>query len=165
MQEVYDALFQDDLVNLGAATTAAKVNTIAQASYWTGMAQTYVLLGDPYTKLGIPTNYPYVTNTSPADGAINVVIDQAVQIQFSKPVDPDTVTLSGLSGVSLSPSWNEGFTAVEFSHDNLIHGQSYQVTVDADDNLGNALGDGIAPKTWTFVVVQKQLFLPVIMGD
>jgi hypothetical protein len=115
------------------------------------MAQTSVLLGDPYTKLGIPTNYPYVTATSPADGETGVILDETVQIQFSKPVDPDTVSLSGLPDVGGNPAWNDEFTAVAFSHGNLSHGQTYQLTVDVDDNLGNPLGDGPAPSQWSFV--------------
>jgi len=92
-----------------------------------------------------------VTSTSPVDGETGVILDGSVQVQFSKPVDPGTVSLSGLPGVDANPSWNDDFTTVEFSHGNLSHGQTYQVTVNADDNFGNALGDGLAPRQWSFV--------------
>jgi hypothetical protein len=52
MESFYEAIFQDDLYALGAATTAAKI----QNSLWSDLVETFVLFGDPATPLGIPTN-------------------------------------------------------------------------------------------------------------
>ncbi|TEU18838.1 MAG: hypothetical protein E3J21_05100, partial [Anaerolineales bacterium] len=91
MGEFYDAIFQDDLYALGEATTVAKIAAFNQYSLWADLVETFVLFGDPATQLGIPTNYPYVESTTPADGASDVPIDQDIQIVFSKPMSPTTV--------------------------------------------------------------------------
>jgi hypothetical protein len=55
LDSLYEAIFAQDQLALGAATTAAKFATYGQSSFWRELIDTYVLFGDPATRLGIPT--------------------------------------------------------------------------------------------------------------
>jgi hypothetical protein len=147
MREFYDAVFQDDVRALGAATTAAKIATYGQSSFWGELVETFVLFGDPATPLGAPTNYPYLKSTTPADGAANVPVDQDLQIVFSKPMHPATVTLSDATFV---PMWNAAQTVVNYVHPYLAYSQTLTFTVQGQDRLGNPLIPGLVPNTWSF---------------
>jgi hypothetical protein len=61
MVEFYRAIFDDDLLGLGEATTAAKVAAYGESIYWAELLETFVLFGDPATQLGIPTTEIYRT--------------------------------------------------------------------------------------------------------
>ncbi|MFN3533440.1 MAG: hypothetical protein ACK41Q_13175 [Candidatus Brocadia sp.] len=50
---LYETIFHDGQYGLGAATTAAKIATYAQGSFWGEMVETFVLFGDPATQLGV----------------------------------------------------------------------------------------------------------------
>jgi len=91
MAALYDAIFQDGLYTLGAATTAAKVAAYAQSGYWGEMVETYVLLGDPAMRLGIPpmqaVSVEGVTVSGPDTGALGT------PYAFSAVTRPITATL------------------------------------------------------------------------
>lgn len=152
MGEFYDAIFQDDLYALGAATTAAKVAVYTQSSFWGELVETFVLFGDPALSVGIPANYPYVERTTPAHGAGEVPLGQDLQIVFNKPLDPATVNLSGegTTGLTFTPIWNSDQTILSYTHPNFAYGQTLTFTVSGQDKLGNPLGPGLAPATWSF---------------
>ncbi|MBV7328941.1 Ig-like domain-containing protein [Chloroflexi bacterium TSY] len=157
MTEFYDAVFQDDQITLGMATTAAKIDVYAQSKVWGELVETYILFGDPATQLGIPNNYPYIKSTTPANGATQVPFAQDIQIVFSKPVDPTTVNLSGDIGLSFNPNWNSDHTVVTYSHADFAHGASLMFSIDAKDRMGNVLGTGTAPSTWSFTVTNDNI--------
>jgi hypothetical protein len=152
MGEFYEAIFQDDQYGLGAATTAAKIATYAQSSFWGELVETFVLFGDPAMPLGIPTNYPYLESTTPADGASDVPVDQDLQIVFSKPMSPATVLLGGEGTTSLTftPTWSADNTVLSYAHPNFDYGQTLTFTISGQDELGNPLGLGLVPSTWSF---------------
>ncbi len=114
-----------------------------------------MLFGDPVTPLGIPANYPYLERTVPADGDTDVPVEQEIVARFSKPLNPATVALGieGAVGLALTPSWNEERTEVTYSHSGLARGRTFTGTVSGQDRLGNPLGAGLVPRTWTFRTV------------
>lgn len=152
LNALYEAIFANDQLALGAATTAAKIATYGQSSFWGELIATYVLFGDPATRLGIPTNYPYTLMVTPQNGATGVTLDQALQVVFSRPMNPNTVEPIGpdISGVRFTPFWNADFTVVSWSHTGFQHGQTYEIKVNGKDRGGNNLGPGIAPNPWRF---------------
>ncbi|MCP4514996.1 MAG: hypothetical protein GY824_07190, partial [Delftia sp.] len=145
LREFYDAVFQDDVYALGAATTAAKVAAYSQSSFWGEMVETFVLFGDPATPLGLPVNYPYLKSVFPADGATNVPVDQDLLIMFSKPMHT-----ASLNDARFSPTWNADRTIVNYTHPNLPYSRTLTFTLYGQDKLGNPLIPGLVPSTWSF---------------
>jgi hypothetical protein len=146
----YDLIFQEDVYNLGAVTTEAKY---AVGPSWDDMIETFVLFGDPAMQLGLPENYPYVESTNPVNGATGVPIDQDIEIVFSKPMNPATVNLTGVTG--LSPSWNSDGTVATYSHSDFAYGETLTLTVTGQDNMGNSLGSGPVPTPWSFKTISR----------
>jgi hypothetical protein len=142
----YDAIFQDNVYELGAATWQAKIENPSQGE----LIETFVLFGDPAMELGIP---PYVESTTPANGARDVPLDQNIQIVFSRSMNPATVQLSGpgTAGLGFTPAWNPDKTVLTYTHTpDFVDNQTLTFTISGQDNLGNSLGTGGVPATWTF---------------
>jgi hypothetical protein len=158
----YQAIFRDDQYAVGAAAVAAELAAYGRNSALGELVQSYILFGDPAMKLGIPTNYPYLVGVTPANGAPRVPPSQPIHVQFSKRMDPASVmlTVQGAPGATFTPVWNADNTAVDYSHPSLQSGQ-VTVTISGQDRLGNALGPGLTPTTWSFKVTQT-LYLPVL---
>jgi len=152
MRELYEAIFQDDQYALGASTTATKIAAYNQNNLWGELVETFVLFGDPATQLGIPTNYPYLESTTPADGASDVPLDQDIHIVFSKPMSTATVSLGGpgAAGLTLTPTWSDDNTVLNYTHTGFGYGETRVLTISGQDNLGNLLGAGPVPSTWSF---------------
>lgn len=165
MEGYYDAIFQDDLTRLGPAAMAAKMAVYARSEFWSDLVETYILFGDPFTALAVPTNYPYVRSTSPANQEQSVALDKSIQIALNKPMDKTTVTLTGsdLDGLNLTPTWNGQGNLVTYSHTGLKAGKTYQITVQGKDLQGNELGAGTAPKTWSFAAAEDTVAPTVIL--
>jgi hypothetical protein len=125
---------------------------LAENIFLDELVETYILFGDPATQAILPTNFPYVEDTSPANGAQNIAIDQSIQITFSKPIDVATVVLggSGAAGRTFTPTWNPEHTIVTLAHSGFTRGLSYQLSVTAKDEAGIALGEGTVPSAWNF---------------
>ncbi|MCG3209540.1 MAG: hypothetical protein FOGNACKC_03167 [Anaerolineae bacterium] len=70
MRQFYNAVFSNGIRELGAATTEAKLNTLAQSESFAELVQTFALFGDPATGLKTPSQ----PNTSPASIYLPVVI-------------------------------------------------------------------------------------------
>lgn len=150
---LYDAIYQNDLLAIGAAATAAKVKLMAQGAYWQELVATYILFGDPYTHLGLAPNPPYVAAVTPAPGATEVPIDQPLIVEFSKPVAPDAVTLTGDLLPALLPAWNASHTRAVFTHAGLTHGAQLTLQLAAQDQQGSPLrADGPLASPWAFTV-------------
>jgi hypothetical protein len=155
MREFYEAIFQDDLYAMGTATTAAKISTYGLNNFWGEMVETFVLFGDPAVQLGLPTNYPYVKSTTPANGASKVPLDQDIQIVFNKPMSPTTVVLSGpgTTGLVFTPTWSADYTLLNFDHTDFDESEMRTFTVEGQDKLGNSLRTGPVPNLWSFTTV------------
>ena len=152
MNAFYEAVFQEDHFAVGAATTTAMVNGLAQNFFLDEIVETYILFGDPATQVNLPTNFPYIESTLPAHGATNVSPDQSIQITFSKPIDIATFALGGsaATGRVFTPTWNTDHTVVTLIHSGFSRGQSYQLSITAKDLVGTALGQGTSPTPWSF---------------
>ncbi len=152
LQALYDAIFRRYQLPLGVSTTAAKLATYAQGSLWWELVETYVLFGDPATRLGIPVPHPFARSTSPRHQAVDVVLDQPVQIVFSRPMDISTVQIqgAGVAGLALTPTWNDDHTRVSYRHQNFLPGRTYELTVQGSDTEGHLIGPGDAPNPWRF---------------
>lgn len=168
VREFYKAIFQDDEYGLGAATAAAKVALYAQGSFWAELLETFVLFGDPAMQLGIPTNYPYVVSTTPADGDDDVATDQEIEVVFSKPMVTSTVTLGGMGSAMLpyTSTWNTGRTAVSYDHPEFGEGLTLTFSISGQDRLGNPLGLGLVPTTWSFTTRETfWVYLPLALKN
>jgi hypothetical protein len=165
LNSFYEAIFQDDLYALGEATTVAKITTYNQSDVWGDLVETFVFFGDPATPLGIPTNYPYVESTTPAHGACSVPIDQDIRIVFSKPMNPATVVLSGPGTAGFTPTWNPEKTVLDYAHPDFGDDETLTFTISGQDNLGNPLGAGPVPSTWSFTTGACPVYLPIVIKN
>lgn len=173
LSSLYRALFQDDVWNLGAAVTAAKLDAYARAPGFGDLVQTYIFLGDPYTRLGVPANYPYVERVEPAGGEVVDAPDRPIAITFSKPVRPETVAVSVTITTAdkeqvpvdlhLTPAWNQDHTAVTYAHDDFAANATYRLSVQARDKNDLPLGEGPTPRKWSFTShFRIYLYLPAV---
>lgn len=145
-----DVMIRDDIWNLGAATTEAKLRTVAQSSYWVRMVETFILFGDPVTTLNAPPNPPVVKTTLPADAAVAVDPVAPIVVTFTKRMNPAAVALSGPAGWTFTPTWNATFDQVTFAHHMFRPGTTVTLTVTGQDNGGLPLAAGAVPTTWSF---------------
>lgn len=83
ISEFYKAIFQDGQYSLGAATTAAKIATYTQNSFWGELVETFVLFGDPAMQLGLSTEFPLSVIT-PNGGEV-ISAGSAFTIQWKAP--------------------------------------------------------------------------------
>lgn len=158
MDAFYKAIFVEDQVALGAATTIASINLMGQSDFWQELVATYILFGDPATRLGIPPNYPYVKQTTPAQGAVDVALDQSVQVVFNKPMDRNTVNVSS-DAVDLSfvSTWDADSTILHLSTTGFTPGRHYIFELHGQDRQGNSIGPGVALNPWSFTVTPDNL--------
>ncbi|MFP4436010.1 MAG: C25 family cysteine peptidase [Chloroflexaceae bacterium] len=63
----YDALFQEQIYGLGAATTSAKIKTYSGSAFWKDLINTFTLFGDPATALKAPQSAPEPTPDPTSD--------------------------------------------------------------------------------------------------
>lgn len=162
LNDYYTAVFRDDLTGLGAGVTAAKLAAYAQSAFWGEMVETFILFGDPATRLKLPPNYPYVLETQPAHQAVDVPADAPVVVSFNKRMNPASVTLSG-GGLVFTPLWDDEATRVTFAHPALPYATTLTLTLTGQDLAGASLGIGPVPTTWSFTVAPEihRVFLPV----
>lgn len=152
LERVYEAIFRYDQLTLGGATTAAKIATLTENSFWADLTQSYILFGDPATRLAIPPNPPYLTAITPAEGVTNLPLDEPITVTFDKAVDPTTVKLQVTDGPPLTfvPYWNKEQNVVRFLHDQFSVGQHYKVAISAQDFAGHPLRNEPLATTWSF---------------
>jgi methionine-rich copper-binding protein CopC len=115
---------------------------------------------------------PALTGTSPADGATDVALDQAVMITFSEEMDTASVSYTFEPEVSgISETWSTSNTVLTLSHDPFTAATAYTVTVTAgSDTEGESLV--AAPVSWSFTTADdgggeppganQRLYLPFI---
>lgn len=89
--EFCDTVFQDREYGLGAATTAAKIATYAQNSFWGELVETFVLFGDPATQSGVSANSPLPVITP--NGGETIAGGFTYTIQWMAPQDIVKFTL------------------------------------------------------------------------
>ncbi len=93
MEAFYEAIFDDGTYGLGAATTAAKINTYAQNNYWSELVEMFVLFGDPATELGVSSGIESQLTLISPNGGETINSGATVAIQWEAPEDMVAFTL------------------------------------------------------------------------
>jgi len=119
----------------------------------------------------VPANDPFIVETYPADGEINVPAMASLSITFNAPV---IITDTLFYAVTPDPggwteNWSDGNTVLTLGHANWAYSQTYTVTVViGEGGTGTVLAPGSAPNPWTFTTVPVpccQLYLPLIVRE
>ena len=95
---------------------------------------------------------PEITATVPADGAVDVAVDQSILATFSQPMDTATVQWTISPPVSVAPTWVA--QSLRLDHGGLAECTRYTVDVTQGFDLdGEALVPGPVPNPWSFHTV------------
>ncbi|WP_257453532.1 Ig-like domain-containing protein [Archangium lipolyticum] len=97
---------------------------------------------------------PLLSGTVPGD-ATTAPVDTRIEITFSEPMDPASVTVSAMPAMTLGmPAWNTERTQVTFQPATaLSNDTTYTLTVSGRDTAGNTL-DGQSTLTFTATLEQ-----------
>jgi hypothetical protein len=91
---------------------------------------------------------PSILSTVPANRATAVAVTTTISIDFTKAMNPATVTVTLQPAIALgSPIWNTGNTSVAFTPSTLAAMTTYTVTVAGSDGAGRPLS---GPTTFSF---------------
>ncbi len=86
---------------------------------------------------------PTIIRTTPSDGATDVLIGTPIEVEFSEPIERDSLNVQISSGASLGNAvWSKGDTSVSFDVGTAAYSSTYFVAVTARDLAGNGLGGG-----------------------
>lgn len=149
MDGFYAALLRGDRQTVGAAVASAQLATLTHSPFWGDMIQTFALLGDPYTAVKLAANPPVIERVTPPPDAQDVPVDTAIEIVFSKQIDPATLTVGGLPDGTQVTLDDDGRRALAVPP-SLAHGRAYTLTVQAQDGTGAPLAAGPVPVPWRF---------------
>ncbi len=158
MVKFYEAMFRDDLYQMGQSTNAAQLRLYGDSTLWGELVKTYILFGDPAMKVGITNNAPYIKSVYPANVATSFSIEGDIKVVFNKEMDPSKVKLTSNLSTVFTPTWSVFTTTVTFAHANFEHGQTINLTISGQDPLGNALKTDCAPtnctaNSWSFTTI------------
>jgi hypothetical protein len=143
--------------NLAPSTTfTATITTGAKDLAGNALAANYVWMFT--TGAAAIITPPTITLTFPANGAMNVPLNTAVDATFSKPMDPTTLTtgtftlVTGGASVTGTVTYNAVSNIATFTPATaLAAGSTYTATITgAKDLAGNGLASGTIPNPWTF---------------
>jgi uncharacterized repeat protein (TIGR01451 family) len=150
--DLYETIFQDDVTEMGVATTLAKIELYSTNPALAELVNTFIYFGDPALAVGIPANPPYVESVTPAPDTSDAPVVSLVTVDFSKPMSTATVNLSSLqySG-PLTPTWSSNDTVVSYQHSNFDLESVYTFTISGQDKLGQSITAGpLITDTWSF---------------
>ncbi len=137
-----------------AASLAAGVQFTASisASDTSGNAMTSPFAWS-FTTAAVDTTPPYVTATTPGDGATDVPVSTAPTATFSEDVNPATIVFTLSGGATGTVSYNATtHTATLTPTSSLAYSTSYTASISASDTAGNAMS---APTMWTFATAAQ----------
>lgn len=106
-----------------------------------------------------PCIHPYIIETSPYGYAMGVQLDSPVFVNFSEPMDPESVTWQQLQGfpVTFTPSWSDGNRRLKLIHPDFLGCMPYEILIEGKDVDGNDLVPAPnppgTPNPWTFMTV------------
>lgn len=115
--------------------------------------------GDPLVPGPVPNPWsfttvcfnPVITDTNPAQGAVDVPFGQPVWVNFSKPMNPTTVVAAFAPPAGVPAyTWSNGDRTLEIGHAAFAECTVYTVNVTGRDTSGNSLGPGPVPNPWSF---------------
>jgi hypothetical protein len=105
-----------------------------------------------FTTVGIVP--PEITDTDPADGAIDVPLNQDIVVTFSEAMNTATVSCTPNPVIALTAVWSGGDTVLTLSHATQFTASTlYMVTCTGQDVDGNDLVAGPVPNPWSFTTV------------
>ncbi|MDM8532559.1 C25 family cysteine peptidase [Anaerolineales bacterium HSG25] len=167
----YNNFFEDDTYPIGQAADEAKLALYGKNQDWKTLVQTFILFGDPAMPLGVATNYPYVDYTYPESGTTGISLDENIEVSFSKPVLRESVKIEvqGATNLTFTPEWDNDDKFVEYTVSttsrNFVASQTITVTISgATDKLGNQMGVGSVPSTWSFTTLSgNETYLPTVV--
>ncbi|MBN1887616.1 MAG: Ig-like domain-containing protein [Thermoflexales bacterium] len=93
-----------------------------------------------------------VAGVTPADGAVDVIRDQPIVVEFSGPVVTGSIGLTISPSILLTPTWDSAATRLSLEHPNLEAGTLYTVSVVTGTNAAGAWIENL-PYTWAFTTV------------
>ncbi len=97
---------------------------------------------------------PYIVDTDPPDGDIDVPLVQDIVVTFSEAMDTVTVTCAPVPAIALTTAWSVGDTVLTLSHVTPFTASTlYTVTCTGQDVDGNNLVAGPVPNPWSFTTV------------
>jgi hypothetical protein len=93
---------------------------------------------------------PYITATTPPDGATDVPLAQPISVVFSEGMDPTTVAWTVSPPVAVAPTWPMS-QVLTLTHTGLAECTEYTVEItDAQDTQGELLVPGPVANPWQF---------------
>ncbi|MDY6866964.1 MAG: ASPIC/UnbV domain-containing protein, partial [Chloroflexota bacterium] len=95
-------------------------------------------------------NSPTLTMTTPSDEATNVFLNQPIIVDFSEPMNTNSVNYIVTPTVSLTATWNKDDTQLTLTHNNFASNTTYTVEVTGQDKAGNSLIFNSVPNPWQF---------------
>jgi hypothetical protein len=140
------------MTNAGATAAAQEIHRTT-AGTDTNSCSVDFAVGPEYLPGGDPP--PTITNTVPANGAINVALNAQVVVTFSEAMNTGTVTYSCNPPVVFTVIWSGANTIATYSHAvNFAGGTMYTFQITAgQDTTGNNLVAGAVPNPWTFTTI------------
>ncbi|MEE9116181.1 MAG: Ig-like domain-containing protein [Thermoplasmata archaeon] len=97
---------------------------------------------------------PWITNTSPSDGDVDVPLDAQIIVNFSEPMDIATLFYTVVPDPGgLATSWSNFDMTLTIDHNPFVECTLYTVTILAQDLQGQPLAAGPVPNPWSFTAV------------
>jgi len=97
---------------------------------------------------------PVITDTNPANGAVDVPLDAPIWVNFSKAMNTVTTGAVANPAVTFTETWFNGDTLMRLTHGTFFTDCTlYTITVTGQDTSGNPLDAGPVPNPWTFRTV------------
>ena len=94
---------------------------------------------------------PVITNTNPANAAVDVALDAPVFVNFSNPMRTTSVAAVFTPPVAVGYAWSNSNMSLRITHGTAFAQCTvYQVTVTGADTTGAQLGPGPVPNPWSF---------------
>jgi N-acetylneuraminic acid mutarotase len=96
--------------------------------------------------------YPYIAGTNPMQGDLNVPLDADIVVDFSEPMNTDSVKWTIAPNITHNGTWENGDARLVLSHTEEFHNCTlYEVQItQGEDKAGLYLIPGPAPNPWTF---------------
>lgn len=98
--------------------------------------------------------HPVITETDPADGQVDVLPEQPINVTFSRSMNTTSVNWTIVPYIDLTPSWSQNDTLLTLSHaEYFVTMTLYTVAItQAKDVEGNDLVPGPVPNPWSFSI-------------